>query len=424
MGPEFVWACGRDEQAMALLIATFLLWLWILASAASRGSGFAVVLLGLGGLALGLYAHRRGRKSVLYAVYYACCIGAILGLALEALLHIAPGILSGPVANVAYTGYHWQKGGIYDLDDHMGPSMRPGVRREMYWSGHWWWHETNRAGFRGPDLASADAVFLGDSMVYGHGVSEEDTLAARFAAHTGLRSANLGQQGTGQLQSWIRLERIGLGLKPRFVFAASHFTDIADARQWYPPEELERLLASPLDAPYLPLARSEYRPRPWWNPFSAWARHASIPLRCSAIWGAAFRATFLGGRHKWAQSTGPWTIPSPQDVDAPFDPSANPQDERGWAVHVRSVRQIKRLCDGIGAQLVLFDVGYPKAFSRSVEQLAADIGAPYSPAGRVVLQKAYEGRPVYLAGDGHWTGEGNATVAHELALALRSSNPR
>jgi hypothetical protein len=91
---------------------------------------------------------------------------------------------------------------------------------------------------------------------------------------------------------------------------------------------------------------------------------------------------------------------------------------------VRSVRQIKRLCDGIGAQLVLFDVGYPKAFSRSVEQLAADIGAPYSPAGRVVLQKAYEGRPVYLAGDGHWTGEGNATVAHELALALRSSNPR
>ena len=399
---------------MILVIATFLVWLWVVASAASRGSGFVVVLMGLLGLALALVAHRRGHKRALYALYYACFIGAILALALEATLRLAPGVLRGPVANVAYTGYHWQQGGIYDLDDHMGPDMRKNARREMYWSGHWWTHEANRRGFRGPDMARADAVFLGDSMVYGHGVSEPDTLSACFAAHAGLTTANLGQQGTSQVQSWIRLERIGLPLQPRVVFAASHFTDVADAHHWYAPEELRRYLESPLDAPYVPFARDEYRPRPRWDPFAAWARYVSLPMRCSAIWGAAFRAAVLRGRHQWPQASGHWTIPSDAEVAAPFDPTQNPQDRLGWDVHRRSVRQIKWLCDGAGAQLVLFDVGYPTAFSRAVEQLAADVGADYSPAGRVVLQKAHEGRPVYLPDDGHWTREGNDLVAREL----------
>jgi hypothetical protein len=403
---------------MILVIATFLLWLWIVASAASRGSGLFVVLPGLLGLALAVAAFRRGRKRPLYALYYACFMGAILALALETTLRLAPGVLSGPVANVAYSGYHWQSGGIYELDDHMGPDMRKAARREMYWSGHWWSHRANSRGFRGPEMARADAVFLGDSMVYGHGVSEADTLAVRFTEHSGLAAANLGQQGTSQVQSWMRLQRIGLPLKPRVVFAASHFTDLADAHQWYAPEELQSYLQSPLETPHMPVARDEYRPRPRWDPVAAWARHVSLPMRCSAIWGAAFRAAVLRGRHQWPQAAGHWTIPAPRDVDAPFDPTSSLQGRVGWDVHVRSVRQIKRLCDGAGARLVLFDVGYPTAFSRAVERLAAEVGADYSPAGRLVLQKAYEGRPVYLPDDGHWTREGNDIVARELTRTL------
>jgi hypothetical protein len=288
----------------------------------------------------------------------------------------------------------------------------------MYWAGHWWEHDANADGYRGPAVARADAVFLGDSMVYGHGVGPADTLPARFAARTGRAVANLGQQGTCQLQSWLRLERIGLRLRPATVFASSHFTDVAEATQWYPAEELERFLASPLESPYWPLAREEYRPRPGWDPVSFWARHVSLPLRCGGLSGAVFRA--LRGRAPAGGSSaaGSWRLPSSADIEAPFtaaSPEAAPADALGWRVHVRAIREIKRLCDGAGARLVLFDLGYPRGFSRAVEALAVELGVEYSPAGRVALEEALAGRPVYLVDDGHWTAEGNDVVAAELA---------
>ena len=56
-------------------------------------------------------------------------------VAFEAVLHLFPGVMGGYVANVAYTGDHWQGGGIYALDSHAGPILRPSVRRFMYWNG-------------------------------------------------------------------------------------------------------------------------------------------------------------------------------------------------------------------------------------------------------------------------------------------------
>jgi hypothetical protein len=64
--------------------------------------------------------------------------------------------------------------------------------------------------------------------------------------------------------------------------------------------------------------------------------------------------------------------------------------------------------------VLIFDVGYPKAFSAAVEAVAQQVGAEYSPAGRVVLEAALRQRPMYLPGDGHWTPEGNDLVAAEL----------
>ena len=411
---------------MVALVLSYLALVFIVASAVSRGQGFWVFVAGALALCAVLPAFRRGRRRPLYALWLAALIAAVLGLALEALLHLAPGVLSGHVANVAYTGYHWQRGGIYELDDHAGPLMLPGVRRSMYWAGHWWEHDANTDGYRGPAVARADAAFLGDSMVYGHGVGPDETLPAHFASRTGQAVANLGQQGTCQVQSWLRLERIGLRLRPAIVFASSHFTDVGEATQWYPPEELERFLASPLESPYRPLAREEYRPPPPWDPVSFWARHVSLPLRCGGISGAVVRA--LRGRAPGAGSSaaGYWRRPSSAEIETPFtaaSPDAAPADALGWRVHVRAIRQVKRLCDGAGARLVLFDLGYPHGFSRAVEALAAELGVEYSPAGRAALDRALAGRPVYLVDDGHWTSEGNDIVAAELARSLGRQPP-
>ena len=116
---------------MAALVLSYLVLVWIVASAASRGEGFWLFAAGVLALGAALFAFRRGRRRPLYTLHFAALIAAVLALVFEALLHLAPRILSGHVANVAYTGYHWQRGGIYDLDDHAGPLMRPGVRRSM-----------------------------------------------------------------------------------------------------------------------------------------------------------------------------------------------------------------------------------------------------------------------------------------------------
>jgi len=403
------------------LVLSYVALLWIVASLVSRGQGFWPFAAGIVALGATLLAFRRGRRRPLYALYLCALIAAVLGLAFEAVLHVAPSVLSGHVANVAYTGYHWQRGGIYSLDDHLGPVMRPGVRRTMYWAGHWWEHDANADGYRGPAVARADAVFLGDSMVYGHGVGPDDTLPARFSARTGVAVANLGQQGTCQIQSWLRLERLGLRLRPGVVFASSHFTDVGEATQWYPPAELERFLLSPLDTPYVPLAREAYRPRPPWDPVSLWARRLSLPFRSGGVGGALARALRERGPGLGSGTAGGWRAPSPAEIGAPFTavlPGASPEDALGWRVHVRAIRQIRRLCDGAGARLVLFDLGYPRGFSQAVEALAAELGVEYNPAGRLALERALAAQPVYLVDDGHWTREGNDIVATVLARSL------
>ena len=42
-----------------------------------------------------------------------------------------------------------------------------------------------RHGYRGAAVDAADVVFLGDSMIYGHGVENDQTVPSQFQAITG-----------------------------------------------------------------------------------------------------------------------------------------------------------------------------------------------------------------------------------------------
>lgn len=59
-------------------------------------------------------------------------------------------------------------------------------------------------------------VVLGDSIAFGHGVSDEATFAARLEAR-GYEVVNLAVDGYGTDQSLLRLEREGLGYRPDAV---------------------------------------------------------------------------------------------------------------------------------------------------------------------------------------------------------------
>jgi hypothetical protein len=408
---------GSAAGQLAALAATDMLLLWV-ASSAARRKGLLLFVGGAVALAFALARHRRGRPRALHAGSFALLLAAVTVLALEAALVLWPGLLKGRLANHVFNEYHPGRTGIYRADPVLGVAFKPGLRKRIYWNGHWWTHEANAHGYRGPAPAQADAVFLGDSMIYGHGVETAETVAADFTRQTGLPGANLGVQGYCLVQSLALLRQKGTALRPRWIFVASHPTDVPDVLHWYERPQIERFL---VEDGYLPLVRPELRPRPP-SPFEWWEQRAALPLRAGRLLGGLARAvrdTSAGPQVTSAAE--PYFKPAPSDLDAPFvaaRPEASADDRLAWEAHRRALSEIKRAADLAGARLVMFDLGYPREFSRAIEGVAQQLGAVYSPAGRLVLAEALRGEPMYLANDGHWTPAGCARIARELAASV------
>jgi hypothetical protein len=405
-------------RSLALLAAGDVLLAWLLSSVLSRRQALLAFVALVLPLVAAIVLFRRGRRRPLYGVVYVTLLAALAAALFEVALRARPQLLQGQLANVAYSGYHWLGGGIYDLDPHIGPVLRPGARRAMYWSGHRWRHEANAQGFRGPARDRADAVFLGDSMVYGHGLEEDDTLPAQFEKASGLATANLGQQGTGLVQDYLILRAKGAALRPRVVYLCVHFNDVEDALVYYEERELQRFVdAAPASADGLPLVRGEYRPRPPWDLAFLWSRYVALPTQAGGLASTVLRAALgRGSAPPPSVSRDPF-VPTPEEEQAPvtgLSDTDDPARRLAWRAQRHAIARTKALCDTIGARLVVFDLGYPQAFSAAVEAAALQAGAQYSSAGRMVLARSRSGEAVYLADDGHWSAAGARLVAHAL----------
>ncbi len=399
--------------------------LWVLSSALSRGQGFWIFAAGLLAYAAAGLGHRRGRRPLFPAAFFILILATATAVLLEVALHLAPSLLDGRVADIAYTGYHWQRGGIYTLDERFGPLLRPAFRREMYWAGHEWTHETNSDGYRGGRLEQADAVFIGDSMIYGHGVEAEETVPFQFERQKGWRSANLGQQGMCLLQGYMMLMAKGLRLQPQVVFACSHYNDLEESTHWYAPEELQRFLDSPEGQPYLPLARPRYRPPGPFEIARLWSAHVALPTKTGGILGAIWR--FSDEPERVLSGGPPWSVPPESLLEQPFvagSPEASAEDALRWRVHRRAMKEIGLAAARVGARVIFVDLGYPRAFSRQIEEEALRLGAEYSDGGRVALERALRGEDVYLPNDGHWSPAGSRIVAQALVGLLGLSGDR
>jgi hypothetical protein len=121
------------------------------------------------------------------------------------------------------------------------------------------------------------------------------------------------------------------------------------------------------------------------------------------------------------QSAGGHFVPAAALVSAPFAPdtAAGPPEQRlGWQANRRALAEIQREAGTAGARVIVFDLGYPTAFSAALERLAQELGVTYCDAGRRVLARAQAGESLYLATDGHWSPQGCDAVARELAQAV------
>jgi hypothetical protein len=398
-------------SALALTVLVYLLMLWFVASLFRTG-GYMVFLVGSACLCGGLFAFWHRQRRVLYTLFLVAVLASVTILVVEAALRVAPYRLKGMAGNYAYGRYHAGAGGIYDFDLHQGKKLRPNVTCTICFNGYVFVHDANRSGYRGPDVGRAQAVFLGDSMIYGQGVRTDQTVSANYGARTGRSVANLGIQGTGLIQSWLQLKRIGLELKPDIVFVCAHPNDLGDVTQFYDFEEVRRFLAGGVRGEREPIARARYRPAPPWHPRELWDHHLALPLYAAGL------VRLLG---QIARPGFDAAAPVAATVDRLVNSSANEwkvpsegEEQLRWQAHCLALAKIQDLCKQHGARLVVFDLGFPRGFSLAMEAEAHLLGASYVPAGRVALARALAGDDIYLPDDGHWSPHGCEVVANEL----------
>jgi hypothetical protein len=394
----------------------YLCLLWLVASLFRTG-GMEVFLGGLAALVLGFLAFSRGRRKPLFLLYLtvmllAGCVGLM-----ELFLRIAPNSLHGMSANYAFGRFHAYAGGIYEKDPHTAKRIRPNQVCDMYFNGFHWTHDANSAGYRGPLLHETDAVFLGDSLIYGHGVETNEAVPHRYELHAQQATANLGVQGTGFIQEWMQFQRLGLQLKPKLVFLCSHPNDLGDVSQYYDNPEVEKFLASSVDDTTEPLARSRFRPQPFWHPRTIWEEYLALPLRSAG----AIRVLGQGMKQGFSKLSGPVASTPALEYRSPksqwqLDSEA---DRLAWKAHCHALAKIQHGCDTIGARLIVFDLGFPEGFSAAMESECVRTGIDYSRAGRVALQQALAGEDIYLPADGHWSPHGCDVIGQELAKDQR-----
>lgn len=175
---------------------------------------------------------------------------------LEVFLRVLHGrIFPMAIRNELATGYHGGFTGIYRWHPETNTyRMRPDFTRSMEYNGYGWLHHTDGQGLRHPrEIESAPVVLLGDSMIYGHGVEQEDTVREQLERRLGVPVANLGMQGASMHEEFQLLREPGLRLSPRVAIVFFLYNDPTDLLARLSRDEMVALLANPpedLDAPY------------------------------------------------------------------------------------------------------------------------------------------------------------------------------
>lgn len=211
------------------------------------------------------------RRLAAALVSTALCLGA-----LEVALRTLPLKRASTLSNEVYTAYGSFPGGIYFTEPETRINfMVPGFTTENFWNGYTWQHCTDGLGFRNPSvLKDRSLLLLGDSLIYGHGVEEEQTVAHILRTRHGRSAYNMARQGDCLYQQYVLLRLYRDELAPRTVVLFVFLNDFSDLLSYRTREELERLPELRLDDralrqrvadlgrnPRYPLLRQLYRSR-------------------------------------------------------------------------------------------------------------------------------------------------------------------
>jgi lysophospholipase L1-like esterase len=284
-------------------------------------------------------------------------------------------------------------------------------------------------GFRNrTDFTQADVVLLGDSFIEGYNVTQSDICSEQLARRlTGQTVCNLALCGFGPQQELIALRKYGLPLRPQtVVWFFYEGNDLSDT------EEYEEMVA---DWPKHVAEERSFAVRSFFSnlldPLGFWLdqlrwRPSEFARRRTGEFSPEIpgetRTTYFGGP----------PFPMNEHFVAVFDKVQRMFDEARAACDAGHVRLLMvhvptkgRVCRDLCTFPPDSDVPHWQ-FNDLPERLGAwckRSGVEYLDLTPALQAAARQGRLVYLVDDPHWTADGHAVAAEEVARRLQHQSP-
>lgn len=348
-------------------------------------------------------------------------LASLLGLgALEVALRTLPLRRASTLSNEVYTTYGSFPGGIYFTEPETRINfMVPNFETENFWNGYSWRHRADGLGFRNPPgLKDRSLLLLGDSLIYGHGVEEEQTVAHLLRTREGRPAYNMARQGDCLYQQYVLFRLYRDELAPRTVVLFVFFNDFADLLFYRTREEIEQIPELRLDHRALRQRVADLGRNPRYPPRRQLYRFRSLRL----LRGVA-RSLFSGDWMARAEAA-----PAGED-DLP---AAVLRPER-FALASRYYRRVLEECQrlaaekGIDLRVVLLDVGAgagsdgQRAYERLrlfLRKTSSEVGFSFTTTAGVFAGCG----DCFLPHDGHLSPQGHDRLARFLDAELQGSN--
>jgi hypothetical protein len=176
---------------------------------------------------------RRGVRLWLFrlvTVLVALVVGFLIA---ECTIRIFPNLLNDKLRHAAFSKYDTLPGGIFRFEGITRTRfMRADHRTRAYSHDYFWTHEADTTGYRNPSgIDDRRVLLLGDSIVYGHGVESDETIAHYLRTNHGVAAYDISAQGQCLYDHYLALR---LKLQQTLeTICRRHELELIDTREFF-----------------------------------------------------------------------------------------------------------------------------------------------------------------------------------------------
>lgn len=334
----------------------------------------------------------------------------------EIFLRYSHELLPRSLSNEISTGYHDGFTGIYQYDPEMSMNaMKPDFTREMHFNGYRWLHKTDWIGFRNPiNRRRADIVLLGDSMIYGHGVDEPQTVRHELESIVGLPVYNMGMQGASAHQEYQIMNKYVLRLEPKHVFLFFLTNDIRDLTVHLTDDQMRQFVAQQSDIRNIRYFDISYRPL--WKRMIHSIRNDLYVVRSFYILLKLLRRNIVRSADA-----------APYNLDSFPLFMENPRLRIAMEFHLDAVKKMHRIAadNNILFTNVFLYTGQrhfakeEPVYEKIIQDFCHTHDIPFLNLHEIIDKKLKEGEMLFLEKDGHFSARGAQLVAAVLASYIK-----